>query len=448
MPSAEVKAGLPTPDAANRTLHSLLAECVRCDASDLHLVPGLPPYLRVEGVLEPQHDRPALSPEATEAIARQLAAEISREPLEKTGSLDGAMTGPDGTRYRFNVFRRQGGLSIAVRRLEDRFRTLPELGLSDDLYRLCDLPDGLIIVAGPTGAGKSTTLATLLDRINRTRPCHMVTIEDPIEYIHRTQTALVNQRQVGTDTCGFYEALVAALRQDPDVILVGEIRDLNTIRTAIVAAETGHLVFTTVHAGDCVGAIERLVAVFPADEQDGIRRQLALVLRAIIAQHLIVADGPNRQARGNGAPSDDLVPKRRSRVVTSEVLLTTPAVANLIASGKSTQIYSVMESGGPRACRRWSRTSPGCGSWARFPRRWRPPWRAVRAFCGSAWRGYAVSPSGIRPRKDAHEPTGRGQRGCEPPRHGRGADRSCVGDESPPGPGPSAPGACIRRAGR
>ena len=332
-------------------LESLLAECVRRDASDLHLVPDLPPYLRVEGVLRPWPERPPLAADAITGIAACLTAGLSRKPLETTGSVDGAMTGPDGTRYRFNVFRRQGRLSIAIRRLEDRFRTLGELGLSDNLYRLCDLPDGLILVAGPTGAGKSTTLATLLDRINETRPCHMVTIEDPIEYVHVTRTALVNQRQVGTDASGFHEALVASLRQDPDVILVGEIRDLNTIRTAIVAAETGHLVFTTVHAGDCVGAVERLVAVFPADEQDGIRRQLALVLRAIITQHLVVADGPghaNHQAEGDagGQPPGEISPQRRARVVTSEVLIVTPAVANLIATGKSNQITSAMESGG------------------------------------------------------------------------------------------------------
>ena len=281
----------PSTADARRQLDLLLAECVRQDASDLHLAVGLPPYLRVEGLLEPQSEQPVLSSVDTEGIAAVLAAGLDRRPLETTGSLDGAMTGTDGTRYRFNIFRRQGTLSISIRRLEDRFRTLVELGLSDSLYRLCDLPDGLIVVAGPTGAGKSTTLATLLDRINRTRPCHMVTIEDPIEYIHTPQKALVNQRQIGGDASSFHDALVASLRQDPDVILVGEIRDLNTIRTAIVAAETGHLVFTTVHAGDCVGAIERLVSVFPADEQDGIRRQLALVMRAIVTQHLVVADG-------------------------------------------------------------------------------------------------------------------------------------------------------------
>lgn len=324
-------------------LEGMLAECIRQDASDLHLAPNLPAYLRVEGVLEPQTDRPVLTPDDTARIGEYLTENLDRTPLAASGSIDGAISGPGGIRFRFNVFRRQGAISIALRRLEDRFRSLEELGVPDELYRLCDLPDGLIVVAGPTGCGKSTTLATMLDRINQTRPCHMITIEDPIEYLHTTSKALVNQRQVGTDASGFYEALVASLREDPDVILVGEIRDLNTIRTAIVAAETGHLVFTTVHAGDCVGAIERLISVFPADEQDGIRRQLSLVLRAIVAQHLLVADGTAANGHANGRSAE--APPRRSRVVASEVLLVNPAVANLIATAKSNQIYSAMETG-------------------------------------------------------------------------------------------------------
>lgn len=342
----------PSPNASpadgrcvRALVDDLLAECIRQDASDLHLAPNLPAYLRVEGVLEPQNDRPPLTAADTAQIADYLAEKLDRAPLDRTGSLDGALTSPDGTRFRFNVFRRQGELSIALRRLEDRFRSLAELGLPEDLYHLCDLPDGLIVMAGPTGCGKSTTLATMLDRINQGRPCHMITIEDPIEYLHTTSKALVNQRQVGTDAAGFYEALVASLREDPDVILVGEIRDLNTIRTAIVAAETGHLVFTTVHAGDCVGAIERLVSVFPADEQDGIRRQLSLVLRAIVAQHLLVADGVVATGHANGSRTAAAAPPRRSRVVASEVLMVNPAVANLIATAKSNQIYSAMETG-------------------------------------------------------------------------------------------------------
>src|SRR6185436_6427145 len=170
----------------------------------------------------------------------------------------------------------------------------------------------------------------LLDRVNQTTKCHIITIEDPVEYIHTPARSLVNQRQVGRDCSDFNEALVASLRQDPDVILVGEIREINTIRTAITASETGHLVFTTVHAGDCVGVIERLVSVFPAGEQDGIRRQLSMVLRSIIAQHLLIADGPAGVRDGG----------RRSRVIASEILMNNGAVANLIAMGKSAQIYS------------------------------------------------------------------------------------------------------------
>jgi twitching motility protein PilT len=322
-------------------LNILLTQCVQSDASDLHLAPNLPPYLRTHGILEPIPGYEPILSAVMECVAEELRGEIDPTPLTRTGSLDGAFTAVDGTRFRFNIFRRQGKLSIALRRLEDRFRSLIDLGLPDSLYNLCALPDGLVIVAGPTGAGKSTTLATLIDRINQTRKAHIVTIEDPIEYIHNSAKSLVNQRQVGSDAASFNDALVASLRQDPDVILVGEIRDLDTIRTAITAAETGHLVFTTVHAGDCVGTVERLVSVFPADEQHGIRRQLALVLRAIITQHLLVANGERETAQGEAAQA-----VRRRRVVASEIMMITSAVSNLIATGKSTQIYSSMESGG------------------------------------------------------------------------------------------------------
>ncbi|MEZ6187117.1 MAG: PilT/PilU family type 4a pilus ATPase [Planctomycetota bacterium] len=300
-------------------------------STDLHLAPGVPALLRVEGRLLPLPGGAALEAEQVEALADAVLAERGRSELARSGSVDGALTHA-GVRFRFNVARRQGGLSVALRRLEDAFTSLAELGLPESLYALCELPDGLVLVSGPTGSGKSTTLASLIHRINQTRPCHVVTIEDPVEYVHPPQRALVNQREVGPDTPDFNTALVASLRQDPDVILVGEIRDLDTIRTAITAAETGHLVFTTVHAGDCVSSIERLVAVFPADEQGGVRRQLALVLRAVIAQHLL----PARDAGGD-AP--------RRRVLVSEILRSTPAVANLIASGKSSQLYSTLETG-------------------------------------------------------------------------------------------------------
>jgi twitching motility protein PilT len=318
--------------AAAELLDRVLAACIGQDGSDLHFSPGLPPHIRIHGDLAPLAGEPPCSGTQIEQLAAELLRRMGAGALEAMprGSLDGAVTAPGGVRFRFNVFRRQGETALAVRRLEDRFRTLSELGLPESLRQLCELRDGLVVVSGPTGAGKSTTLATLLDHVNRTRRGHIITIEDPIEYLHKPVQCVVNQRQVGIDAPSFNDALVASLRQDPDVVLVGEIRDLETIRTAITAAETGHLVFTTLHAGDTVGSIERLVSVFPADEQDGIRRQLALVLRGIVAQRLLPA-APNGQA-----------PRR---VACSEVLINTPAVANLIATGKSSQLYSALETG-------------------------------------------------------------------------------------------------------
>jgi twitching motility protein PilT len=317
-----------TNNPASPRLDALLTACVQAGASDLHLSPGIPPILRIHGNLEPVAGSASLSA----ADMDLLAAALTHNPPdgETKSSVDGAISGPGNSRFRFNLFRRQGQLAAALRRLEDTFQTLAQLGLPASLDSLCDLSDGLVIVAGPTGAGKSTTLGTLLDRINRTHACHIVTIEDPVEYIHRPVKAMVNQRQVGGDSPSFNDALVDSLRQDPDVILVGEVRELATIRTAVTAAETGHLVFTTVHAGDCVGVIERLVSVFPAGEQDGIRRQLSLVLRAVVAQHLLPGLGGDKSS---------------NRVICSEVLNVSPAVANLIATGKSAQIYSAMESG-------------------------------------------------------------------------------------------------------
>lgn len=316
-------------------LERLLGLCVQNQASDMHLAPSRPPLLRASGQLIPVEGEAPLSAGDLEGISQSLRGFGDYRRLELHGDFDGALS-IAGARFRFNAFRRGGEWCVSLRKLDDQFRTLTELGMPDSLYSLCDLPDGLIIVAGPTGAGKSTTLAALLDRINREHSVHIITIEDPVEYIHREAKSLVNQRQVGTDCSGFYDALVASLRQDPDVILIGEIRELNTIRTAITAAETGHLVFATVHAGDAVGVIERLVSVFPAGEQDGIRRQLSLVLRAVVVQQLLIADGPASPVAQNG---------RRRRVAASEVLMVNSAVAHLISSGKSAQIYSSMEVG-------------------------------------------------------------------------------------------------------
>lgn len=316
----------------------LFLHCEEVLASDIHVGAGSVPRFRVQGVLSPGEGFAEVEVEEAEALAVELVkttlpeegrtAEAARKKIRSGGAVDGSVQSESGHRYRFNVYRFDGVCGVALRRLDDRFLSLSELGLPGQLEEFTRYAHGLIIVTGPTGSGKSTTLATLIDMINRTRESHIVTIEDPVEYVHRSEKSLVHQRQIGRDAVGFNAALVEALRQDPDVILVGEVRELETIRTAITAAETGHLVLTTLHAGNCVGAIERLVSVFPAGEQESIRKQLSLVLRGVFAQHLLPAAEAGER-----------------RVVCGELLFSTPAVANLIAVGRSNQLYTAMEVG-------------------------------------------------------------------------------------------------------
>ncbi len=331
-------------EQSEEQLLRLLNEAIARKASDLHLSTGHPPYFRQQGRMAPADDWPVQDADTLSGLARVLALRTHAKVAPEVGSLDGGLSADDGTRFRFNIFRRSGAYSIALRRLEERIRSLPELGLSSQLYQLADYSHGLVLIAGPTGSGKSTTLATLIDRINQTRSGHIITIEDPIEYQHTSNQSLVDQREVGLDTESFNEALVAAMRQDPDVILVGEIRDLNTIRTAITAAETGHLVFATVHAGDCVGSIDRVVSVFQPEEQPSIRRQLAMILRAVVAQKLIMGDGPQIQKALKEA-SDDPLAARSKYVLVSEVMKITNPVANLISQSKDSHIYSIIETG-------------------------------------------------------------------------------------------------------
>lgn len=319
-------------------LNRVFVRCEEQGASDVHLAVGQPPRFRAGGALKPLDDwSEALDAKAVDSVAMELGlstlpvgcpdgTERVRRTLLEAGALDGAATSAAGVRYRFNLYREAARTAVALRRLDSRFRSLAELNLPAKIMDFSKLSDGLVLVTGPTGSGKSTTLATLINDINVRRDAHVITLEDPVEYIHVSQRSLVSQRQVGRDVKSFNDGLVEALRQDPDVILVGEIRDLATVRTALRAAETGHLVFATLHSGDSAGAVERLISVFPADEQPSARRQLSLVLRGIFTQHLL------RLLRGGRVPA-------------VEILVNTSAVANLIATGRSAQLYSAIETG-------------------------------------------------------------------------------------------------------
>jgi len=303
-----------------------LRKCVELSASDLHLSGQHPATFRIQGRLCTPQDT-VYSPDFLEQLALTLMPEQQRETFAHEHTVDLATSISTGQRFRVNIYRERGQVAFAIRQLEQSFRKLEDLHLPPQLGNLAELRDGLVLVTGPTGSGKTTTLSTLIHQINCSRSCHILTIEDPIEYIHPNVKSLVHQRELHTDVPTFAQAVRASLREDPDVILVGEMRDTETMRAAITAAETGHLVFSTLHTGDTVGAIDRMIGVFPADEQDSVRQQLSMVLRAVIAQRLL----PARVGSG--------------RYPAIEILRVTSAVANLIRVGKPQQIYSAMEAG-------------------------------------------------------------------------------------------------------
>lgn len=308
-------------------INQLLQEAVEKGASDLHISAGLPPVLRLHGELVPM-EGPPLQAHETAALAGQiLTDELHRQAFHSKGEVDFAYSYPEVGRFRVNVYRQRGNTGLAMRVLQSKVPELGQLGMPEVVAQLARRQKGLILVTGPTGSGKSTTLAAMIRQINRERSCHILTLEDPIEYLHLHERSMINQREIGQDSAGFSAALRAALRQDPDVILVGEMRDLETIAIAITAAETGHLVLATLHTMDAPQTIDRVIDVFPPHQQQQIRVQLANTLIGVIAQRLL------RRRGGVG------------RVAAVEVLVTNPAVRNLIREGKIYQVYSVMQTG-------------------------------------------------------------------------------------------------------
>jgi twitching motility protein PilT len=305
-------------------IRALLEEMKQIGASDLHLVSGVPPTFRVDGTLQFAPDDP-LKPEKVKSLVYSLMDEKQRAIFEERRDLDFSYGISGIGRFRVNVHYQRGSVAAAIRLIPYSIPSLKELNLPSVLEKFCLKERGLIMVTGPTGSGKSTTLASMIDIINQTRPVHIIIIEDPIEYLHSHKKGVVEQREIGADTLSFAASLKYCLRQDPDVIMIGEMRDLETISTAITAAETGHLVMATLHTPDAPGAIDRIVDVFPPHQQSQIRIQLSTSLVAVIAQTLI----PRADSRG--------------RVPAVEILIGTPAVGNLIRSGKSHQLYNIIQ---------------------------------------------------------------------------------------------------------
>ncbi len=308
-------------------LRTLLEEMIEREASDLHITAGERAKLRVDGDIVNANPPDILSPKDTLSLAYSVLTENQKKKFENDNELDFSFGIQNLARFRGNVFKQRGCVAMVIRMIPFSVLTFQQLGLPPVIAKLADKPRGLILVTGPTGSGKSTTLAAMIDKINKERKGHIITVEDPIEFIHRHQGCIVNQREIGTDTKSFQSALKYALREDPDVILVGELRDLDTISACLTIAETGHLALATLHTNSAAEAINRIIDVFPSNQQSQVRAQLAFVLEGVVTQTLL------QKAKGKG------------RSMAAEILVVTPAIRALIRDDKIHQIYSAMQSG-------------------------------------------------------------------------------------------------------
>lgn len=308
------------------TLYDLLASMIEKKASDLHISTGTSPRIRVDGSLIPM-EGPSLSPAETKALCYSVLTDAQKHKFEEHNELDLSFGLKGLSRFRANIFMQRGAVAGAFRTIPFEIKSFIELGLPDIVAEIAKKPRGLVLVTGPTGSGKSTTLATIIDKINRERQEHIITVEDPVEFLHSHKKCLVNQREVNSDTFSFKDALKYVLRQDPDIVLIGEMRDLETIEAALTVSETGHLTFATLHTNTAVQSINRIIDVFPPHQQEQIRVQLSFVLEGILSQHLI----PKKTGKG--------------RAMAMEILIPTPAIRNLIREEKIHQLYSMMQTG-------------------------------------------------------------------------------------------------------